>query len=571
MHIRYGVTALLLFSSLSYSNTDLPVSLTVSGMNATLDNGLLHVEFNEDASAVAMVKDGINLLTSLSGAQRDPSKTRSAYLDFYSKGVKDFLPERLEVIRNDKDMVHIAWVDDKKSLLRLEYHLIMRKGISGIYSYVVAENTGQQTVQVSELRNVYRFNPQRLDHIFNGERHGKPYLYAQLEKMPKVQDETWQLPNGDVYSKYDFAGYQRGSAFWGVYGEGIGAWLIPGSGEYFSGDALKQDLMVHQDAIILNYMTGAHMGTPDMQAQPGWKKVYGPWLLYINRGDKKQMLVDAGQQSRTERANWPYKWVDDARYIDKRTQVTGHISSATPVTVVLSSSLDEPFDLQTRGYLFSASTDNQGAFHLDNVIPGRYQLAVYANAGTQPGILAQQQVVIEGDKQTLGDIALKPASRVLWSIGQANRQAREFRYGNEPRGYHWQNDVPADLVFDIGRSDYSRDWYYAQTKPGKWDIRFAMMPDKPVYTLNIALAAASNSGMGSSNSAPSLVVKVNGKAVNTLKYANDKTLYRGALQNGQYHLAAIPLNADLLRQGNNTITLQLTGGSVMYDVITLSE
>ncbi len=72
MPIRYGTAALLLFSACSYSNTDLPVSLTVSGMNATLDNGLLHVEFKDDASAVAIVKDGINLTTSLSGAQRDP-------------------------------------------------------------------------------------------------------------------------------------------------------------------------------------------------------------------------------------------------------------------------------------------------------------------------------------------------------------------------------------------------------------------------------------------------------------------------------------------------------------------
>lgn len=566
-----GFLFLLMIIPYSHATIDSPVTLTVSGMNATMDNGLLSVTFKDDGSAAAIIKNGVNLLGNLSGAQRDPSKNRSAYLDFYSKGVKDFLPERLEIIRNDKDIAHIAWVDDKKSLLRLEYHLIMRKGVSGIYSYVVAENTSQQTVPVSELRNVYRFNPQLMGNIFNGERQGKPYLYAQLEKMPKVQDETWQLPNGEVYTKYDFAGYQRGSPFWGVYGNNTGAWLIPGSGEYFSGDALKQDLMVHQDAIILNYMTGAHMGTPDMQAQPGWKKLYGPWLLYFNQGDTSQMLADATQQARSERASWPYSWVNDARYIDKRTQVSGRVGGNTPVTVVLSSSLDEPFDLQTRGYLFSATTDSNGAFHLDSVIPGRYQLAVYANSGTQPGVLVQQQVEVEGDTQTLGAITLPSAPKVIWAIGQADRQAREFRFGDQPRGYHWQNDVPADLVFDIGRSDYRHDWYYAQTKPGNWDIRFAMTPDKTDYKLNIALAAASNSGMGSNNTAPSLEVKVNGKTVETLKYANDKTLYRGALRNGQYHLATIPLNADLLRRGNNHISLQLTGGSVMYDLITLSE
>lgn len=571
MPIRFGIAAALLFSTYGYSCNQLPVSLSVSGMNATLDNGLLHAEFKDDASATAIVKDGVNLVSSLSGAARDPSKTRSAYLDFYSKGVKDFVPERLEIIHNDKDIAHIAWIDDKGGLLRLEYHLIMRKGVSGLYSYVVAENTGKQTVPVSELRNVYRFDPKRLENIYNGERQGKPYLYAQLEKMPKVQDETWQLPDGSVYTKYDFAGYQRTTPFWGVFGKDRGAWLIHASGEYFSGDALKQDLMVHQDAIILNYMTGAHMGTPDMQAQPGWKKLYGPWLLYFNQGSSEKMLADAGKQAAVERASWPYKWVDDARYVEKRTQVNGHIASQQPVTLVLSSSLDEPFDLQTRGYLFTTISDSRGAYRFHQVLPGRYQLAVYANSGTQPGVLAQQTVEIKGETQTLNEIMLPLAPNTLWAIGQADRQAREFRFGNEARGYHWQNDVPADLTFDIGRSDYRRDWYYAQSKPGKWDIRFAMTPNKPTYTLNIALAAASNSGMGSSNTSPELAVLVNGKSVETLNFANDKTLYRGALRNGQYHLATLPVSADLLRNGNNTITLQLKGGSVMYDIITLSE
>lgn len=571
MPIRYGIAAALLFSTYGYSTTQIPVSLSVSGMNATLDNGLLHADFKDDASATAIVKDGVNLVASLSGAARDPSKTRSAYLDFYSRGVQDFVPQRLEIIRHDKDIAHIAWIDDKGGLLRLEYHLIMRKGVSGLYSYVVAENTGKQTVPVSELRNVYRFDPQRLENIYNGERQGKPYLYARLEKMPKVQDETWQLPDGSVYTKYDFAGYQRTTPFWGVFGKERGAWLIHASGEYFSGDALKQDLMVHQDAIILNYMTGAHMGTPDMQAQPGWKKLYGPWLLYINQGSSEKMLADAGKQAAVERASWPYTWVDDARYVEKRTQVSGHIASQQPVTLVLSSSLDEPFDLQTRGYLFTTTSDSHGAYRFNQVLPGRYQLAVYANSGTQPGVLAQQTVEIKGETQTLNEITLPRAANTLWAIGQADRQAREFRFGNEARGYHWQNDVPADLTFDIGHSDYRRDWYYAQTKPGNWDIRFAMTPDKPTYTLNIALAAASNSGMGSNNTSPQLAVLVNGKSVETLKYANDKTLYRGALRNGQYHLATLPVSADLLRNGNNTITLQLKGGSVMYDVITLSE
>ncbi len=571
MRIRNIMSALLLFSVSHLSLATQPVSLSISNMSVALDNGLLRVEFKDDASATAIVKNGVNLVNNLSGAERDPSKHRSSYLDFHSKGVKDFTPDHLEVIHNDENIAHIAWIDDKENVLRLEYHLIMRKGISGVYSYVVAENTEPETVLVSELRNVYRFNPQLLDHLFNGEHHGKPYLYPELEKMPKVQDETWQLPSGEVYTKYDFAGYQHTTPFWGVYGNNMGVWLIHGSDEYFSGDDLKQDLMVHQDAIILNYMTGAHLGTPDMLAPSGWKKFYGPWLLYVNQGDTKQMLSDANQQAQKEHRNWPYSWVDDARYVVKRTTVTGSINSKTPATVILSSSQAEDFDVQTLGYLFSTDTDSNGNFQLENVIPSDYKLVVHAKGGNQAGILLEQNITVQGDKQNLGKLNLAPETKVLWAIGQADRQAGEFRFGQEQRDYKWQKEVPANLTFHIGRSDYRKDWYYAQTQKGSWDIHFNIQPDKPSYQLNIALAAASNSGMGDGITEPKLAVTVNGQLVETLQYKNDKALYRSALRNGRYHLAPITVPANLLHSGDNQISLQLEGGAVMYDIITLSE
>ncbi len=142
-----------------------PVSLTITGLHAVLDNGLLQVEFTEEGSAARIIKDGNNIIANLSGAERDPSKARSAYLDYYVKGVKDFIPTRLEVISNNPELAHIAYIDDQQGRLRLEYHLLLRKGVSGIYSYVVAENTGKDDVTVSELRNVYRFDPTRLDQV----------------------------------------------------------------------------------------------------------------------------------------------------------------------------------------------------------------------------------------------------------------------------------------------------------------------------------------------------------------------------------------------------------------------
>lgn len=564
------VISLAVLVPCAWSDTTSPVTLSVDGLRPTLDNGLLTISFNEDASAREIRVDGNDLTASLSGSARDPSRTRSAYLDYHSGGVKDFIPERLDVIAQSPDMAHIAWISEHNGLLRLEYHLIMRKGVKGVYSYVVAENRGTAPVKVSELRNVYRFDASRLDHLYSGERTGRPERYAALEQMAKIQDETWRLADGSVYSKYDFAGYQRAQPFWGVYGHGQGAWLIHASGTYFSGDALKQELLVHQDAIILNYLTGAHFGTPDMMAPPGWKKLYGPWLLYFNQGDEEQMLRDVKRQAFTEQVAWPYRWLNDARYTLDRTHVTGSVKADYPVTVQLSSSLEERVDQQTLGYVYAARVDADGNFTIDNVPPGDYRLTIAAREGVQTGYPVEQVVTIRGAKQCLGNVTLPSPAPTVWAIGIADRKAGEFKYGDRSRNYRWHNEVPARLIFDTRHSDYSRDWYYAQTRPGTWAIHFALSVDKPVYHLNIALAAASNSDMQKPTS-PALRVKVNGHVLDTLHYENDKTLYRGALQSGRYHPVTLPVDAALLHHGENTVSLELLGGAVMYDAVSFTE
>ncbi|WFN57038.1 polysaccharide lyase family protein [Dickeya lacustris] len=494
------------------------VTLTLDGMNSTLDNGLLKVRLGADGSAQEIWKGGNNLIQHLSGAARDPDKNRSFYLDYYSGGVNEFVPERISIMSQTPDQVHLAYIDDQNGKLRLEYHFIMRSNVSGIYSYVVAANTGSTPVTVSELRNVYRFDASRLNQLFNGVRRGTPLLYRELEAQPKVQDETWQLPDGNIYSKYDFAGYQRATRYWGVLGNGYGAWLVPASDEYYSGDALKQELLVHQDAIILNYLTGSHFGTPDMVAQPGFEKLYGPWLLYINQGGDREVLADASRRAEHERARWPYTWMDDARYPQQRATVSGQVRTQAPHALVALNSSGEDADIQTHGYLYHARTNRDGQFTLHDVPPGEYQLSVYADGGSEIGLLAQQTVHIDAGRVTLAPIATRPAEALVWAIGQADRKAGEFRFGDKLRQYHWQTDVPANLSYEIGKSRERHDWYYAQTQPGSWRILFTTHQPQKAYTLHIGLAGASNSGMSTPVTTPQLAVKLNDQWLTTLKY-----------------------------------------------------
>jgi rhamnogalacturonan endolyase len=546
------------------------VVLQKKGMNVSLNNGLVEFNFNKNGSADSIIIDNRNILSTLSGAVKDPDKHRSGYLDYYSSGVKGFSPDQVEIIKNTPEYVHVAYIEHTDKKIQLEYHLIMMKGVQGLYQYVVASNLTDHMIKISELRNIWRFDPQKLNYLYNGVHSGKPQLYAELEKLPKVQDETWRLPSGEIYSKYDYAGYVRQTKFWGVYGQGLGAWIIPGSHEYYSGDELKQDLLVHQDAIILNYMTGSHFGTPDLNAYPGWQKVYGPWLIYINKGSKYKVIANADKVQQSIVTQWPFNWVDDARYITQRTNISGYMIAKEKVSISLSSSINEQNDMQTLGYLYQTETNNKGFFTFRNVKPGIYRMHVYANEGSQPGLLLDKLVSVHGKDLNLGYLEAPFPDNVVWSIGTSDRTAKEFNLANKERNYNWFQKVPENLDYIIGKNT-AHNWYYAQTKPGKWNVHFKLNPNSNIkYYLNLAFAAVSKSGIEKTNN-PDIRILINGKEIQKISYANDKSIYREAMQSGQYHFNKIEIPASILTKGNNTITMDLKGGCFMYDMLSVTS
>jgi rhamnogalacturonan endolyase len=555
--------------SLSASAQPQDVSVTVSGMAVTLDNGLAHFSFAEDASAKNVGSDQINLVDHLSGTGRDPSRFRSFYLDYHAGGVTDFKPETLQVLEQSAGRAHVMWIQ-RKGKLDLEYHLVMVRGEAGLYSYVVARNSSEAPLLVSELRTIYRFNVDRMDHLYTTQGASQPPRYGDLEKMDFVQDETWRLPNGFAYSKYNLVDYLRQNEFWGAYGGGYGVWFIPLNHDYYSGGPLKQDLMVHQDAIILNYMTGAHMGTSDMIAPAGWRKVYGPGFVYLNRGEGNAAIQDAAAQARSQSKQWPLSWMNDPDYPVLRAQLAGQIAGrgAERLNVILAPQAGDP-ELQTLGYLYATQTDATGHYSFDAVRPGTYWLTVYTASGYDQGTLYQQEVIVSADTKKLATVALAAAGKYVWHIGVADRTSTGFKFSDQPRNADWVGKVPAKLDFRVGVQQ-DQDWYYAQTQPGDWNIHYQETHPEAPRRLNLAFASTSSSGMQKPTQ-PKLSVLVNGERIGDLAYPNDKTIYRGGMKNGQYRNDSIAIPAGLLHAGENTITLRNYGGSFMYDAISLEE
>ena len=310
---------------------------------------------------------------------------------------------------------------------------------------------------------------------------------------------------------------------------------------------------------------------PSSPAIPeGWTKAFGPWLVYLNRGDSPQATwADAKAQAEKERAQWPYQWMRHPAYPLERGEVSGTLSlydgkqAASNAPMVLTAPSPD-WQLQVLDYIFSTRADAAGHFTLAHVRPGTYTLFAVV-----PGITDEFRrdhiTVAAGGKVDLGTIELSPAhySAKLWEIGFADRRTTGFRLSDRPRQYGLENDVPADLAYTIGQSVPSRDWYYAQAKRGDWVVNFSTdqaYAGEGVLTLGIA---------GQTRD-PRLQVLVNGEPVGAYAGGNSSALYRSAiLGSGYYESKIIRFPAVQLRPGSNTLTLRLSQGSVMYDVLKL--
>jgi hypothetical protein len=310
-----------------YAPTDIPAMV--------LDNGLLKITFGKDAiddfSATSVIVKGTELAHNLNGViPRDENAHRTFYHDY--SGSNGHLHARLiRVFENQPYRVHFAIIDNGNPYL--EDHFVMLPGESGIHPYVIIRsNFG------GEMRTMYRFDMNILDHTWTPERMDQQISYKYLQSISdagNAGDETWRLPAnnpiglpaGSIYSKYDWCLYYAEAPMWGHLGHGFGAWFIPVSTEAYAGGPLRQDLAVHQDALILNYLGGGHLGSSGPASGRNGDKIHGPWYVYFNTGDTLDAIVaDAKKTALAEQKKWPYQWMNEPLYPTKRTTVTGQLT-----------------------------------------------------------------------------------------------------------------------------------------------------------------------------------------------------------------------------------------------------
>ncbi|MCU1572679.1 MAG: hypothetical protein JWO93_761, partial [Micrococcaceae bacterium] len=381
-----------------------------------LDNGLVRATFGRDDAGVAtgwqdvsitatsIVVAGTELAHNLNGVEpRDPDRQHSFYVDA-GGGKTRLVCSRIDVLRVEKGLVEIAFVDTTSTPLRHEHHLVMRTGRRGIYGYNIM--TAVADTVLSEVRMNTRWDRSLLDHAYNWERGaGQQPTYAYLATQQSLQDETWRvdgvnnpslpspdsnsgnLPAGSVYSKYDWSLYHHENPMFGHFGHGFGAWFTPLGGvtddtlcAYYGTGPQHQDLAIHQDALILNYFARNHYGEPGYPVTAGYRRLYGPWLTFFTVADPDEpdaLIAQAGRTAQAEiaehKAGAP--WMADPLYPSpaNRTTVSGRVKltdgrPAGNFHVILSTEdSDNVFPIAEPTYF--VRTDADGRFELPGIPP----------------------------------------------------------------------------------------------------------------------------------------------------------------------------------------------------------
>ncbi|MDP9035970.1 MAG: polysaccharide lyase family protein [Myxococcota bacterium] len=609
------------------------MTVTTTGGGFIVSNGLLTLTLNGSGLVTQVTKNGQSLM----GPTDTLYVSESGGAAYYGPANGDRSPLATgapsgptvnTVVRQTADLVELSFLDTTGGSHDMDWdvHYIVRRGVSGYYYFLVTRSgttTHPAAPTLSELRTVQHFDAKVLSNGYSGERHGAlptDAQFATFSATTAVQDNVWPLTvpptklpgvsslpgvvgqdydEGPLYGKYDWAAYRTEDLVHGLYGNGFGAWLISPSSEFYTGGPVKQELMVHQHNLILNMYHGAHFGSLVTTPAPAnWQKIYGPNLVYVDTGTDAAVIADALAQGATERSQWPYCWMAHDLYPSsaQRGTVAGtiaeaHGQSVAGAMVVLAG--PGPLISQGYGYMFWSQADAMGSFSIPEVRPGSYSIHVYATKGTIIDDPAHGEIVgtvnVVAGTNNLGQLTWSPPfhAHMLWAIGTSDQRSGEFRfsptvaagpdnvaavtgrmYGPDPTHGVW-TVPPATTRYAIGSSSPQTDWYFAQSADGVWTVDFSLatVPSGGAF-LTIGVAGAART--------PTLTVAMNGTQLLQQVFGNDQSLYRSALQGGQFQMLTATVPPAALKAGANSVTFQLStkglgGAGIFYDVVKLES
>lgn len=569
--MRHLLTSLaLLAASTAVTAETADVTMTKSGNAVTMSNGIITISIGTNGRISSLAYNGNSNLLASSGI----------YFDYTTAaGNQSLSPSKVEIVKQTADYAEVLYSNTSADP-QFQQGFIMRKGVSGLYTYIIANGTaGSSSIAIKEARVCTRLGSSFLNGYVDESMRGKipsNSVMATAEKSENtVQDATYKLTDGTIYTKYNWAQYIVNDSVHGLTNNLMGVWNIPCSYEWLNGGPMRQELTVHatsKSPITIQMLQGEHFGASAQSYEEGERKLYGPFFIYVNKGNKENMIADAKEQASLQRSQWPFEWFENALYPLDRSTVSGRINVTTgqrcdSIQVVLAEPGKDIYE-QGKKYIFWTLTDKDGNFSLRNVRKGDYSLYAYATAGDVTDELEKSSITVDAAETNLGTIDWTPAryERKLWQIGQNNRKADGFHYSDTLRSYGLWTLPPANLTYTVGESNEADDWYFAQTQNGTWTVSFNL-DEAPTGTAHFTTSIA-----GTTNS-PTVTVNVNGSKKAQWKFGNDAGIYRSCVLGGKHWLKTCSFPASSLKKGLNTLDLVMSGisknGGVMWDCIKL--
>ena len=551
---------------------------------------------------------------------------------------------KFRVVKLDEDQVELSFTrkwnfSHRGSLvpLNVDMRYIMRRGVSGFYFYAIMEREeGWPDVYMDQIRAVFKLREDKFRYMALSDH--KQKLMALNEDRVRGQtldyreavlltNPTDQRLKGEVDDKYQYSSENKDNRVhgWISHNPRVGFWMITPSDEFRTCGPIKQELTSHAGPTVLSMFSSTHYAGREIdtyyaKGQP-WKKVLGPAFVYLNsvssHENPRALWEDAKQQMLREVESWPYDFPrsKDFPKSHQRGRVSGQLQvhdryvnekpmSAKSAYVGLAAPGDAgSWQAETRGYQFWTKTDEEGHFAIENVREGDYNLYAWV-----PGFVGDYKygfniTVRAGSKINLGTVVFEPPRNgpTLWEIGVPDRSAAEFfvpdpytKYKNPVftgpsdkfRQYGlWERYADFypkdDLLYTIGVSNYTRDWFFAHVnrkvgnntfQPTTRQIIFQLedVSNKGNYTLQLALSAATFSNLR-------VRLNFNSRQRNmrplfsTGTIGRDNAIARHGIH-GLYRFYSINVPSYLLNRGNNTIYLTQSRNNgpfqgVMYDYI----
>lgn len=595
------------------------VTLSYSGGNATLANGVITAVIATSSAQVTsylfygtqMLDTSGRIYYSMDGGTSYENPGNCVY----------------SVTTSNADMVDISckviWANNTNRVhaFDIDCHYVLRRGDTGLYAYAILSHPASYPdTGVGEWRIVWKLPHSSTDWTFericvDAPRNWYWGTYSDFVNetstgIAEIKTITTGARAGQMDCKYEYAAEYQKIGCWGHASDTnkIGVWFVLGGYDYLNDGPNMTDLTV-AESYLLQHFGRDHFGGSSTSVAAGetWSKIFGPFLLYCNKttaanhqGDA--LWADAQAQVQAEIVAWPYAWLTNSDYPadNLRGTVTGKIILTDLLKPTLKAGTNtwvgvaqpDPggnWQFESKRYQSWVHPDTNGNFSIAHIRPGTYTLSAWT-VGAVGEFTLTNVVITANATNALGNLNwtnTHPGGQIAWEIGIPDRSAAEFRHGtNYWYPYLWTtytNDFPNPLAYNVGTSNWTNDWNYAQPgyltgtntwSPWKWRINFTLtnLPTSGSATMTFGIASIYYGAVDvyvndESTMVGELAVNIAGGG------AGGNALIREGIH-AKYGIGyqSIPLSS--LRGGTNTITLiqrSINGGfdHVMYDYINL--